>query len=132
MANCNVFIKLDLIIMRTNLPAHLLSVEKFLYMHLTVYIGSFQTGYSVVSACVITLRWKDKTVSQELSSSWLEGVICLITVACCGFGAGLFYRVSASFILLILAVVVASLASLALNFRQVRINLYFILDVPFY
>ena len=114
------------------MPAHFLSVEKLLYMHLTVYIGSFQTGYSVVSACVITLRWKDKTVSQELSSSWLEGVICLITVACCGFGAGLFYRVSASFILLTLAVVVASIASLALNFRQVSINLYFKLDVPFY
>ncbi|XP_075645916.1 cationic amino acid transporter 9, chloroplastic [Castanea sativa] len=76
------------------------------------------TGYSVVSACVITLRWNDKTASQVLSSSWLEGVICLITVACCGFGAGLLYRVSASFIFLIVAVVVASIASLALNSYQ--------------
>ncbi|KAL0007573.1 hypothetical protein SO802_009075 [Lithocarpus litseifolius] len=76
------------------------------------------TGYSVVSACVITLRWNDKTASQVLSSSWLEGVICLITVACCGFGAGLSYRVSASFIFLIVAVVVASIASLALIFHQ--------------
>ncbi|KAB1225166.1 Cationic amino acid transporter 9, chloroplastic [Morella rubra] len=76
------------------------------------------TGYSVVSACVISLRWKDKMESEEISSSWKEGVICLITIACCGFGAGLFYRVNASLIFPILAVLVASLASLALCFRQ--------------
>lgn len=79
----------------------------------------------MVSACVISLRWKDKMESEEISSSWKEGVICLITIACCGFGAGLFYRVNASLIFPILAVLVASLASLALCFRQVSINLYF-------
>ncbi|KAE8038592.1 hypothetical protein FH972_011086 [Carpinus fangiana] len=77
------------------------------------------TGYSVVSACVVALRWKDKTASQVSSSSWREGLICLITVACGGLCAGLFYRVNASFIFLILAVVVAIIASLALCFRQV-------------
>ena len=123
MGDCNIFMKLDLTIIRANMLAYFLPLEKLLYLRLTVYIGSFQTGYSVVSACVITLRWNDKTASQVLSSSWLEGVICLITVACCGFGAGLFYRVSASFIFLIVAVIVASIASLALIFHQVSIDL---------
>ena len=99
-------------------------------MHLTLYIGLHQTGYSVVSACVVALRWKDKTASQVSSSSWREGLICLITVACGGLCAGLFYRVNASFIFLILAVVVAIIASLALCFRQVSINLCFRKDVP--
>ncbi|KAF5469979.1 hypothetical protein F2P56_010533 [Juglans regia] len=77
------------------------------------------TGYSVVSACVVALRWKDKTESQVSSSSWREGLLCLITVAFCGFGAGLLYRVNASFIFLILAVIVGIIALLALYFRQV-------------
>ncbi|XP_040995387.1 cationic amino acid transporter 9, chloroplastic [Juglans microcarpa x Juglans regia] len=77
------------------------------------------TGYSVVSACVVALRWKDKTESQVSSSSWREGLLCLITVAFCGFGAGLLYRVNASFIFLILAVIVGIIATLALYFRQV-------------
>lgn len=96
------------------------------------YIGLLQTGYSVVSACVVTLRWKDKPVSQISSrwtSAWQEGVICLFIVACCGFGAGLFYRYGASFIFLIVAVVAAILATAALVCRQVSIILYHLRDV---
>ncbi|KAL3000589.1 hypothetical protein AAZX31_09G221400 [Glycine max] len=76
------------------------------------------TGYSVVSACVIVLRWKDKTNSQVSSSAEREGVICLIAVALCGFASGLLYRYDASFIFLILALVIAAGASAALVFRQ--------------
>lgn len=79
------------------------------------------TGYSVVSACVIALRWKDRTSrndSSRLTSAWREGVICLIIIACCGFGAGLFYRINASYILLIVAVVIAVLASAMLCLRH--------------
>ncbi|KAF8380562.1 hypothetical protein HHK36_028050 [Tetracentron sinense] len=84
-------------------------------------VGSL-TGYSVVSACVVTLRWKDKSASQvstRWTSSWQEGVICLVTVACCGFGAGLCYRYNASFIFLVAAILIAVLAVLGLCFRQV-------------
>ncbi|ESR58643.1 Cationic amino acid transporter 9 [Citrus sinensis] len=79
------------------------------------------TGYSVVSACVIALRWKDRTSrndSSRLTSAWRQGVICLIIIACCGFGAGLFYRINASYILLIVAVVIAVLASAMLCLRH--------------
>ncbi|KAF7825125.1 Cationic amino acid transporter 9, chloroplastic [Senna tora] len=77
------------------------------------------TSYSVVSACVIALRWKDKMASQVSSSARQEGVLCLIAVAFCGFGAGLFFRYDASHLFLILAIVVATAASAALCFRQV-------------
>ncbi|CAL0304625.1 unnamed protein product [Lupinus luteus] len=77
------------------------------------------TGYSVVSACVIVLRWKDRANSQVSSSSKQEGVICLIAVAVLGFGAGLFFRYDASFIFLILTIVLALGVSFALVFRQV-------------
>ncbi|KAH1156138.1 hypothetical protein GLYMA_18G253600v4 [Glycine max] len=77
------------------------------------------TGYSVVSACVVVLRWKDKTNSQVSSSAEREGIICLIAVALCGFASGLLYRYDASFIFLILALVIAVGASAALVFRQV-------------
>ncbi|KAL9396686.1 hypothetical protein Peur_010939 [Populus x canadensis] len=83
------------------------------------------TGYSVVSACVLALRWKDKTASQFSSrwtSAWREGVLCIVTVACCGFAAGLFYRFSASFIFLVVAVVIAILATAALCCRQTYTN----------
>ncbi|KHN20478.1 Cationic amino acid transporter 9, chloroplastic [Glycine soja] len=76
------------------------------------------TGYSVVSACVVVLRWKDKTNSQVSSSAEREGIICLIAVALCGFASGLLYRYDASFIFLILALVIAVGASAALVFRQ--------------
>ncbi|PIA50338.1 hypothetical protein AQUCO_01300822v1 [Aquilegia coerulea] len=84
-------------------------------------VGSL-TGYSVVSACVVMLRLKDKGTSQVSSrwlSNWQEGVICLVIVACAGFVAGLSYRLSISFILLLVAVVIAILAAVALHYRQV-------------
>ncbi|XP_031398032.1 cationic amino acid transporter 9, chloroplastic [Punica granatum] len=84
-------------------------------------VGSL-TGYSVVSACLIVLRWKDNTANQAKSrwlSSWKEGVICLLLVACSGFAAGVSYRFGASFILPLVAVIVAVLATFALYHRQV-------------
>ncbi|XP_050237236.1 cationic amino acid transporter 9, chloroplastic [Mercurialis annua] len=83
-------------------------------------VGSL-TGYSVVSACVVTLRWKDKTssrVSSRWTSIWQEGVICLVIVAYCGFCSGLLYRYGASVIFLVITVVIAVLAAVALNFRH--------------
>ncbi|KAK2359366.1 Cationic amino acid transporter 9, chloroplastic [Trifolium repens] len=77
------------------------------------------TGYSVVSACVVVLRWKDRTNSQVSSAKRREGVIFLITVAVSGFAAGLFFHYRVSFIFVIAAIVVAIGASLALHFRQV-------------
>lgn len=77
------------------------------------------TGYSVVSACVVVLRWKDRTNSQVSSAKRREGVIFLITVAVSGFAAGLFFHYRVSFIFVIAAIVVAVAASLALHFRQV-------------
>ncbi|CAI9101270.1 OLC1v1038553C1 [Oldenlandia corymbosa var. corymbosa] len=84
-------------------------------------VGSL-TGYSVVSACVVTLRLKDKNtnpVSQKWISNRAEGIICLVAVACCGFAAGVLYRFGASFAFLIVAAVIAIFAALALHFRQV-------------
>ncbi|XP_010275402.1 PREDICTED: cationic amino acid transporter 9, chloroplastic [Nelumbo nucifera] len=84
-------------------------------------VGSL-TGYSVVSACVITLRWNDKAanqVSPRWISTWNEGVICLLLVACCGFGAGLCYRFNASFIMLMIVILIAMLGALVLHYRQV-------------
>ena len=88
---------------------------------MTIWLG-FQTGYSVVAACVVTLRWNDKTASQvstRWTSTWQEGVICLLIIAGCGFSAGLFYRVGASFVFLLVAAVIAVLASIALYSRHV-------------
>ncbi|XP_020577938.1 cationic amino acid transporter 9, chloroplastic [Phalaenopsis equestris] len=87
-------------------------------------VGSL-TGYSVVSACVVTLRWKDVAAGQVSSrhiSSWHEGVVCLLVVGCCGFAAGFCYRFNGSFVLLLIAVVIAVLAGVALNFRQIYEN----------
>ncbi|KAK4270006.1 hypothetical protein QN277_023095 [Acacia crassicarpa] len=77
------------------------------------------TGYSVVSACVIAIRWRGKTCSQVSSSAWREGVICLIAVVICGFGTGVSYRYDVSLIFLIILLVIAIIASAALWFRQV-------------
>ncbi|XP_034205787.1 cationic amino acid transporter 9, chloroplastic isoform X2 [Prunus dulcis] len=85
-------------------------------------VGSL-TGYSVVAACVVALRLKDKASSQVSSSTWREGVICLLIVACGGFSAGLCYRFSVSIVFLVVAVVVAILAMGALCFRQVYADL---------
>ncbi|KAI3850274.1 hypothetical protein MKW92_022798 [Papaver armeniacum] len=76
----------------------------------------------VVSACVVTLRWKEKASSQ-FSTKWIssrqEGIIFLAVVAFSGFTAGLCYRFNASFVFMIVAAVVAVLAAGALHFRQV-------------
>ncbi|KAM7277169.1 hypothetical protein ACFE04_019035 [Oxalis oulophora] len=79
-------------------------------------VGSL-TGYSVVAACTLVLRWNDKTSSQLSSrriSIWQEGVICLFIVACSGFAAGLIFRVSASFVFLLIPIIIAIIASTAL------------------
>ncbi|XP_031114335.1 cationic amino acid transporter 9, chloroplastic-like isoform X1 [Ipomoea triloba] len=84
-------------------------------------VGSL-TGYSVVSACAVTLRWKEKNVN-EVSTGFIsgrsEGIICLILVACCGFAAGALYRFGAPFGFLVLSAVIAIFAAAALHFRQV-------------
>lgn len=75
-----------------------------------------------MSACVITLRWTDKPASQAFSR-WqpnrMEGISCLVIISCCGFGAGLFYRLSAALAFPIIAIVIAVLAIASLFFRQV-------------
>ena len=76
------------------------------------------TGYSVVSACVVVLRWKDRTNSQLSTSAKQEGVICLVAIAACGFATGLLFRYDASPIFMILAILVAVGASAALLIRQ--------------
>ncbi|XP_022759485.1 cationic amino acid transporter 9, chloroplastic-like [Durio zibethinus] len=83
-------------------------------------VGSL-TGYSVVAACVVTLRWKKKTgnqVSSKYMSAWCEGVICIVIVACCGFVTGILYRFGASFIFMIVVAVIAIIACAALFYRQ--------------
>ncbi|KAB2017577.1 hypothetical protein ES319_D08G172500v1 [Gossypium barbadense] len=83
-------------------------------------VGSL-TGYSVVAACVVTLRWKNNTgnrVSSKCISTWCEGVLCIFLVACCGFAAGVLYRFGTPFIFMIVAVVIAIMACAALCFRQ--------------
>ncbi|XP_031287703.1 cationic amino acid transporter 9, chloroplastic [Pistacia vera] len=79
------------------------------------------TGYSVVSACVIALRWKDKTANRipsRWTSAWREGVICLVVIAACGFGGGLCYRLSSAYIFLLIPGVIAVIACAALCLRQ--------------
>ncbi|GMI75817.1 cationic amino acid transporter 9 [Hibiscus trionum] len=83
-------------------------------------VGSL-TGYSVVAACVVTLRWKKRTENQDSSkcmSTWCEGVIWIVILACCGFATGALYRFGGSFIFIIVALVIAILACAALCFRQ--------------
>nr|GMC90971.1 cationic amino acid transporter 9, chloroplastic [Ipomoea batatas] len=87
-------------------------------------VGSL-TGYSVVAACVVSLRLKDKPVNQVSAgriSNRDEGIICLILVAFCGFAAGALYRFGASFAFMIVAAVIAIIAAAALHFRQVYTN----------
>lgn len=96
-------------------------------IHLTLYFDLFQTGYSVVAACVVTLRWKNNTgnrVSSKCISTWCEGVLCIFLVACCGFAAGVLYRFGTHFIFMIVAVVIAIMACAALCFRQVNEFIY--------
>ncbi|XP_043716512.1 cationic amino acid transporter 9, chloroplastic-like isoform X3 [Telopea speciosissima] len=82
-------------------------------------VGSL-TGYSVVSACVVSLRWKDKAsslVSSRWISNWQEGVMCLVAVACSGFVAGLCYRFDA-LIWLLVPIITGILGAVALYYRQ--------------
>ncbi|KAL0397699.1 UNVERIFIED_CONTAM: Cationic amino acid transporter 9, chloroplastic [Sesamum calycinum] len=85
-------------------------------------VGSL-TGYSVVSACVVRLRWKDETSSQvstKLISSRVEGITYLLAIACCGFTAGVLFRFGASFIFLIVAAVIGILSAAALYVRHLH------------
>ncbi|KAJ4799813.1 cationic amino acid transporter 9 [Rhynchospora pubera] len=80
------------------------------------------TGYSVVSACVITLRWKEKGDIHAYKmriSSWCEGVTCLVVVAVSGFAAGVCYRFGGPLILLLIFFLTAVASAAALYFRQV-------------
>lgn len=98
--------------------AGLFNVEKLSHI---LSVGTL-TGYSVVSACVVSLRLKDKTagpISTGRISNRDEGIICLILVACSGFAAGALYRFGASFVFLIVAGVIAIFSAAALHFRQV-------------
>ncbi|KAK9757777.1 hypothetical protein RND81_01G185100 [Saponaria officinalis] len=86
-----------------------------------VMAGLLNTGYSVVAACVLSLRFKEQSASQNSGrwlSKWAEGVIWLVVLACCGFTAGALYRFNASYFFLIIPVVVALVALGALYLRQ--------------
>lgn len=90
--------------------------------HNTFITCLYQTGYSVVSACVVALRWNDKPSSQtsnRLISQRGEGLIFLLAIALSGFVAGVLFRYSFSFIFMIVAAVVAILSAVALYLRQV-------------
>ncbi|KAL6513569.1 Cationic amino acid transporter 9, chloroplastic [Orobanche gracilis] len=80
------------------------------------------TGYSVVSACVVSLRWKDMTprrASTRCISKRGEGIIFLVTIACCGFAAGVLFRYDALLVYLLVAAVIAIISAAALYLRQV-------------
>ncbi|KAK3158631.1 hypothetical protein QOZ80_2AG0139620 [Eleusine coracana subsp. coracana] len=99
----------------------------FFNVHMLSHILSVGTltGYSVVSACVITLRWNDKATSRRSLGSlttWQEGVLCLVIVAVCGFVAGLCYRYNYSIVLMVVAFLIAVAASFTLQFRQVYVD----------
>jgi len=77
-----------------------------------------------VAACVLSLRFKEKSANQASGrwcSRWAEGVICLVVLACCGFAAGVMYRFDASYYLLIIPLFIAVVAFAALYLRQVSI-----------
>ncbi|CAM8899473.1 unnamed protein product [Rhodiola kirilowii] len=79
------------------------------------------TGYSVVAACVVAIRWKDKsgTISARGTAAWREGTCCLFLLALCGFGAGVCFRYNGSFIIVLVASIIAIFALSALYWRQV-------------
>ncbi|KAK9058973.1 hypothetical protein SSX86_021591 [Deinandra increscens subsp. villosa] len=90
-------------------------------------VGSL-AGYSVVAACVITLRWKDRIGGQISATSMShrqEGIICITMIACCGFAAGILFRYVVSpfaYIFLIIPITIAALAAAALQFRQEQMD----------
>ncbi|GAB4861968.1 Cationic amino acid transporter 9, chloroplastic [Ancistrocladus abbreviatus] len=80
------------------------------------------TGYSVVAACVVSLRFEDKSANQasgSWSTRWEEGVVCLVVIACCGFSAGGIYRFGAPYLFLILPILIAIASCAALYVRHV-------------
>ncbi|XP_071691180.1 cationic amino acid transporter 9, chloroplastic-like [Rutidosis leptorrhynchoides] len=90
-------------------------------------VGSL-AGYSVVAACVITLRWNEN-ISSQVSTAYTsrrtEGILCITVIASCGFAAGILFRyvVSAlAYIFLTIPVAISLLAVLALRFRQVQVT----------
>lgn len=86
-----------------------------------------QTGYSVVSACMVTLRWTDNNssvVSKRRISGRGEGIIWLCTIALCGLAAGALFRFNASFIFITLAAIVSVLSAAAIYLRQVKLDCY--------
>ncbi|KAL4567214.1 hypothetical protein LXL04_022790 [Taraxacum kok-saghyz] len=100
----------------------------FLNVHLLSHVLSVGSlaGYSVVAACVISLRWKDD-IGNRISSTTLvlshrhEGIICIVVVACCGFCGGILFRFLVSplaYISIVIPVSIAVLATVSLRFRQ--------------
>ncbi|PWA58186.1 Amino acid/polyamine transporter I [Artemisia annua] len=87
-------------------------------------VGSL-AGYSVVAACVMTLRLDDKVDTQISTTSMskrTEGITCITVIACCGFAAGILYRYGVStlaYTFLVLPIAIAILAAAGLQFRQV-------------
>ncbi|XP_047342034.1 cationic amino acid transporter 9, chloroplastic-like [Impatiens glandulifera] len=80
------------------------------------------TGYSVVAACLVSLRWRDKTVHNLYGrsiSSRGEGILCLVVIAFSGFAAGVLYRFNASVFSMIVAAVIGAFATAALYWRHV-------------
>ncbi|GKB67443.1 cationic amino acid transporter 9, chloroplastic-like protein [Tanacetum coccineum] len=79
-------------------------------------VGSL-AGYSVVAACVLTLRLDDKVDTQISTTSMskrTEGITCITVIACCGFAAGILYRYGASslaYTFIVLPVAIAILAA---------------------
>lgn len=81
------------------------------------------TGYSVVAACLLSLRFEEK-IGYQVSrrwSRWSEGVVCLLVIGFCGFAAGAIYRfhVHISYYFLVIPVVIALCGVAMLYFRQV-------------
>ncbi|XP_023756464.1 cationic amino acid transporter 9, chloroplastic [Lactuca sativa] len=91
-------------------------------------VGSL-AGYSVVAACVITLRLDDNidiNINTQLSTNSMskrtDCITSIIVIAFCGFTTGILYRFGGStlaYIFLILPLAIAILAAANLQFRQV-------------
>ncbi|KAL8142252.1 hypothetical protein V2J09_015284 [Rumex salicifolius] len=79
------------------------------------------TGYSVVAACLVSLRFDEKYGNKVSGkwSRWSEGVVCLVVISCCGFAAGAIYRFHASYYFMVIPLVIAIFGASLLYFRQV-------------
>ncbi|KAL6495355.1 Cationic amino acid transporter 9, chloroplastic [Orobanche gracilis] len=100
-------------LLNVHVLSHILSVGS---------LGCLNTGYSVVSACVVTMRWNDKQSSTRWLSNRSEGIIYLLALAVCGFAAGVLYRFGASHFFLIVPSVLAIFSAAALYLRQIYID----------